>query len=336
MRVAIDGRKIRDFGIGSYIRGLLGGLAQIPSDDEYVVFVPSHARELVPPRFEAIVHDVRTHTPTEMFTLALAIDRARVDLFHAPHYVIPFTGCPTVVTLHDVIHFQFRSRSPIASAYMLTMTRRASEQADRIITGSYAAKADLIETLRADPRKIAVIYHGIDEHYRRDDVTGAAGRYFLYVGNRGPHKNVEGLLDAFRDVHDAKLILAGIPRDAVRVQEGVEVTGFISQEELHALYRGAIAVVMPSFVEGFGLPALEAMACGTPVITSRTPALVEVTGDAALHTNDFAEAMLRVMRDEALRARMRDEGRKRAAEFTWARSAEQTRAVYHSLQSRSE
>lgn len=334
--MAIDARKIRDFGIGTYIRGLLAGLAEIESDDEYAVFVPSHARELVPPRFEIITHEVRTHTPAEMFTLALAIDRARVDLFHAPHFVIPFTGCPSVVTLHDVIPFRFRSKIAIASAYMLTMTRRAAEQAERILTVSNAARRDIVETLRVEAEKIVVTYNGVDEIYRRDDVEPAPGRYFLFVGNRGPHKNVEGLLDAFRDVRrrsEARLILAGIPRDAVAAEEGVEVAGFVNQEELHALYRGAIALVMPSFVEGFGLPALEAMACGTPVITSHAPALVEVTGDAALHASDFGEAMLRVARDEALRARMREAGRARARHFTWRRCAEETRGVYQSVQS---
>src|SRR6185295_10074036 len=162
------------------------------------------------------------------------------------------------------------------------------------------------------------------------------GSFFLYVGNDKPHKNVGTLLEAFalvrREMSDATLVLAGGVFERFANREGV-ARGFVSDEELSRLYGEAIALVMPSREEGFGLPAAEAMAHGTPVITSTAPALVEVTGDAALHVdaNDaasLAAAMLRVAQDPWLRAQLGANGAARASRFTWKRCAELTRVVY--------
>lgn len=145
-------------------------------------------------------------------------------------------------------------------------------------------------------------------------------KYFLFVGNDKPHKNLGTLVEAHaRMKRDVELRITGS-------------ANFVSDDELRALYRGAVALVMPSADEGFGLPAAEAMACGTPVITSRAPALVEITGDAALHVDAepraLAAAMERLLDDEELRAAMSLRGRERARSFTWTRCAELTRAAY--------
>lgn len=334
MRIGIDCRKIRDFGIGTYIRGLLSALPAAASGESLVVFVPSDARDLVPPAFERVILDTPNYTVREMFTLARAIDRARLDLFHSPHYVIPFTRCPSVVTLHDVILFRFRPRRRFGAFYVKPMTRRAARKSVRILTVTHAAKADLVSELRCDPEKITVTPNGISTIA---DVPPAAGRYFLFVGNDKAHKNADRLADAFASVRhtdlSVELVMAGSSFSRLGAREGLRIEGFVSEERLAALYRGALALVIPSLDEGFGLPALEAMSCGTPVIASDIPALREVTGSAALHvdprsTNAIAEAMRRVATDEALRRSLAIDGVERAHLFTWARCAEGTMRAY--------
>ena len=162
------------------------------------------------------------------------------------------------------------------------------------------------------------------------------GRYFLFVGNDKPHKNVARLVEAFASVPGPQLVLVGGEFERFRNRDRVVLAGFVSSDQLAALYRGAIALLIPSLEEGFGLPALEAMACGTPVITSNSLALVEITGDAALHVDArsvaaIADAMTRVMRDETLRGSMIARGVERAAAFTWRRCAELTREIYRSI-----
>ncbi|HEY6843515.1 MAG TPA: glycosyltransferase family 1 protein, partial [Thermoanaerobaculia bacterium] len=183
------------------------------------------------------------------------------------------------------------------------------------------AVRDEIAATFGHAEKIAVTPNGVDPVFTADGPRDA-GRYFLFVGNEKPHKNVKRAIAAANSV-GVQLIRAGSTR-------------FVPSEELAALYRGAIALVMPSIEEGFGLPALEAMACGTAVITSNAPALVEITGDAAIHVDAMsvdaiANAMKRVMSDESARRTMIDAGLSRAKKFTWDRCAEMTREIYRRI-----
>lgn len=321
MRVGIDARKIADFGIGTYIRGLLREL-------DYVVFAPKDAT--VPRHLEHIVVDAPHYSFRELFTLGRAADRAKLDLFHAPHYVVPFTSVPVAVTIHDLIHLHQPQRNPLAPLYARTMIARAIRKAQVVLTVSEAVKRDL-ERLGAT--NVAVTPNGIDEVFTP---AAAEKTHFLYVGNDKPHKNVGALVEAFSRVRGAKLILAGAPFERFRNREGVEVRGFVTTEELVGLYRSAIALVMPSHEEGFGLPAVEAMACGTSVITSLAPALVEITGDAALHVDardadKLASAMRRMLDDVDLRDQLASRGIDRARDFTWKRCAETTRKALESV-----
>ncbi|MGZ4808019.1 MAG: glycosyltransferase family 4 protein [Thermoanaerobaculia bacterium] len=334
-RIGIDCRKLFDFGIGRYVRGLLKGLAEIEGSDAFVAFVPGKARDLVPRQFECVVVDTPNYSIGELFTMARAIDRAHLDLFHSPHFVLPLTGCPSVITLHDVILFRFPPKNPIGSAYVRAMTHRGVRKSRRVLTVTEAAKRDLVNVVRCDARKISVTPNGVDEIAA---VTPAAGRYILYVGNDKPHKNVDRLVEAFGRVHrgDAtlELVLAGGRFARFGGREGVRAEGFVSDDRLAALYRGAIALSIPSLDEGFGLPALEAMKCGTPVLTSTAPALMEVTADAALHVDpmsveSISDALIRLVSDEELRRLLAARGVDRARQFTWRRCAEATLAAYH-------
>jgi len=328
MRIGIDGRKIADFGIGTYIRGLLRGLDEIDAPEEYVVFALATAA--IPARFEHVVFDAPHYSARELLDLGRAIRRARVDLFHAPHYVVPFTAVPVVVTIHDLIHLHTRHRNPLKPLYARTMLGRAVRKSARVLTVSEAVKRDIIETFRCADDHVVVAANGIDPHFSADGSVRAASDYFLFVGNDKPHKNVGALVDDFARVRAARpelrLVLAGAPFARFADRDGIECAGFV--DDLAALYRGALAVVVPSMEEGFGLPAAEAMACGAPVITSHAAALVEVTADAALHASDFADAMLRVADDEELRRELARRGMARASRFTWRACAEKTRRAY--------
>jgi glycosyltransferase involved in cell wall biosynthesis len=339
VRIGIDCRKIFDFGIGTYIHELVQALSALPVSEDYVLFTPPGAVDLLPDAFERVVTSIPNYSLTEQLRMPREIDRARLDLFHSPHIIVPlFTRCRLVVTIHDVIPFYFPPRNPIAAAAMIGMTARAARAGARVLTVSEASKRELARTIDCDPAKIVVTPNGIGERFfAAGPANTKHGRYVLYAGNDKPHKNVAGLVAAMeivRERHrDVRLVVCGAPFERYRDREGVEGIGFVSAEELAALFRGAVAFALPSFQEGFGLPALEAMAAGTPVVTSATPAMLEVTGDAALHVDphsctSIAEGILRVIDDPQVRERLRNAGPRRAREFKWSRCAALTRDAY--------
>jgi glycosyltransferase involved in cell wall biosynthesis len=335
MRVAIDARKIADFGIGTYIRGLLGGLLSLESGDSYVALAPEGAE--LPPGVEHIVVDAPHYSVQELIAVGRAAERAGVDLLHAPHYVVPLTRLPVVVTIHDLIHLHQPFRNPFKPLYARVMLRRAVRKASAVLAVTETVRRQIEQELGG--ARVFVTPNGVDVPVAPPEETNpiSRGRYFLYAGNDKPHKNVETLVEAFsivrRATPDVSLVLAGAAFERFRSREGVETPGFVAAERLAHLYRGAIALVMPSLEEGFGLPAAEAMAHGTAVITSDAAALVEVTGEAAIHVealdaDALAKAMQRVASDADLRTALGSRGEKRARELTWKRCAEATRNAY--------
>jgi glycosyltransferase involved in cell wall biosynthesis len=345
MRIAIDGRKIADYGIGTYIRGLLGGLAAHDADHEYLIFAPAAAADRIPddPRFHRIEESSPHYSLRELLSLGRQLRRVSVDLFHAPHYVTPFTDTPMVVTVHDLIHLHQPLRNPLAKPYAGWMIARAVNRARRILTVSESVAGELAARWPEAAARTVVTPNGVDAIFRNpiagaDALLGARGLtrggYFLFIGNDKPHKNLPRLVAAHRQLAtDLPLVLAGSAFDALRQTPGPVVTGFLPQRELAALLGGALALLQPSLEEGFGLPAAEAMAAGVPVITSRAPALLEVTGDAALHADassseELASAMRRVAGDSALRALLIARGTQRAMSLTWERCAETTLTAY--------
>lgn len=336
MRIGIDARLIRAYGIGSYVRGLLGGLAAVARDEQYAVFARPHDRGLIPPPFEVVDADVQPYTLAEPLRMGRIVDRARLDLLHVPHFIVPWTNCPVVTTLFDAIPFHYPLWNPIAFPYIALMMQTAARRSRRILTISHAAKRDLVDALDVDPATITVAHIGVDDMFFREGPRATEwAPYFLCVGRMARHKNIETVLAALKIVRRTdpavRLVLAG-QHDAHGV-DGVLVPGYVPDHELLAIYRGAVAVIMPSFMEGFGLPPLEGMALGTPAITSTAAALLEVTGDAALHFDarspeELAEAMLTLRNDAELRAILSARGRERARQFTWRPCVERTRAVY--------
>src|SRR5688572_18572538 len=288
--------------------------------------------------------------------------RERVDLFHAPHYVLPpLTPCPSVVTIHDCIHLRFPQYLPnrVAYAYARASLWVATHRSNRVLTVSEASKRDILRYFRVPEKKIDVIYNAIDERFGQapaaDEIERVRERYqldgpfILYAGNIKPHKNLERLIEAFHTLRrgggfdNVRLLIIGDEiskyatlRRAVhrhKLHKHVRFLGFVSDKTLASLYRLAGVFVFPSLYEGFGLPPLEAMASGTPVITSNVSSLPEVVGDAALlidphEPGEIADAMRRVLTDPVLAAGMRERGLARVKDFSWERSVRRVREIY--------
>jgi glycosyltransferase involved in cell wall biosynthesis len=367
VRIAIDARKLHDFGIGTYVRNLVRGLARANHDNTYVLLcrpedVP-FVRDLGP-QFEPLIERSGNYSVREQISVPLALRRAHVQLFHAPHYVVsPLTSSPFVVTIHDCIHLRFPQYLPNRAAYyyaraMMTM---AARRARLVLTVSQASKDDILHFLKVPSSKVEVIYNAIDEQLAApptaDEVSRVRERFLLtspfvlYAGNIKPHKNVDRLIEAFsivrrRGVQDVKLLIIGdeiskypnLRRLVHRYQlhQHVRFLGFVPDATLAVLYRLASVFVFPSLSEGFGLPPLEAMAAGAPVITSNVSSLPEVVGDAALlidpmDAGAIADNIVRVLSDADLRTDLIRRGFERASAFSWERSVARTREVYESI-----
>jgi glycosyltransferase involved in cell wall biosynthesis len=297
----------------------------------------------------------------EQIKIPWALKREGVTLFHAPHYVLPaLVPCRSVVTIHDCIHLMFPEYLPsrLALGYARASISLAARRADRVLTVSESSKRDILRFVDTEPEKIDVIYNAYDERFsrepREEDVVRVRERYqlqdefVLYAGNVKPHKNVERLIDAFQIVHarglnHLKLVVIGDElskgtslRRAVHrhnLHKYVRFLGYLPEDTLAVMYRLAGVFVFPSLYEGFGLPPLEAMASGTPVVTSNVSSLPEVAGDAALLVNpldpaEIADGILRVLTDEALRRDLRRKGLVRASQFSWESSARRVRDIY--------
>ena len=370
MRVAIDARKLHDFGIGTYIRNLLRQLARIDHDTEYVLLCQEADLDVagqLGANFRTVLEPSPNYSLREQIRVPWVLLRERPDVYHAPHYILPAgVRCRSVVTIHDCIHLMFPQYLPNKAAYAYAKASMwaAARRSHCILTVSEASKRDILHFFNVPPEKIEVVYNAIDEHFwvrpQEEDVARVRERYqldhqfVLYVGNIKPHKNLVRLIEAFADLRrgefeEVKLLIIGdeiskLPalRRAVhrhKLHKHVRFLGYLSDQTLAILYRLASAFAFPSLYEGFGLPPLEAMASGTPVVTSNVSSLPEVAGGAAVLVDPYdvdsiADGLRRVLSDPALAAEMRRKGLERAREFSWARSVEKTRSIYQQIGSR--
>jgi glycosyltransferase involved in cell wall biosynthesis len=209
--------------------------------------------------------------------------------------------------------------------------------ARHIITLSEAIRAEIIRFFHLAPSRVTAIPLAAADHFRPQPADPAVRPYFLYAGMWEPRKNVDAVMaawSAIRASFDVDLVVAGPRREEMPLppgRPGLALRGEVSEEELAKLYAGAIALVYPSHYEGFGLPVLEAMQCGTPVIVSRDPALIETAGDAGLITDDICEAMRTILNHPHLRGELRAKSLTRAASFSWTRTARSTHQIYRSM-----
>jgi glycosyltransferase involved in cell wall biosynthesis len=363
MRIAIDARKLHDFGIGTYIRNVLRGLARIDQRTEYILLCRPEDADVageLGPNFRAVPESARPYSIGEQFRIPLSLVRERAHLLHEPHYVLPpATRCRAVVTIHDCIHLMFPQYLPGRMAYYYARASMwsAVRKADRILTVSETSKRDILKFFDIPPEKVAVIYNAIDERFLSEPDEEQMDRvrqryqldrpFLLYVGNIKPHKNLGRLIEAYalvrsRGLDDLRLVIVGDQiskypplRQAVhrhRLDKDVRFLGFQPYDTLSVFYRLSRAFVFPSLYEGFGLPPLEAMACGTPVVTSNVSSLPEVAGGAAILVDPYdpvsiADGIVRAV-DSALRNELIEKGLARARDFSWTQSAAATHQIY--------
>jgi glycosyltransferase involved in cell wall biosynthesis len=275
--------------------------------------------------------------------LRQALRRERPDVTFIPSHVLPFSlGLKSVVTIHDVGHrHDPRAYSRTARWYLEATTRYAARHANRLIAVSQSTADDLTRFYGVPGGRIAVVHSGIDPRMRPQDPSRVAevlqrleigGAYFLYVGRNHPRKNLAMLRRAFDEARrrglDAELVIAGPGHEATSAGSAT-VLPYVPVDDLPALYAGAIALTLPSRFEGFGFPALEAMACGTAVIASTAGALPEIVGTAGIllspdDAGAWSQAMLELASDGALQRRLIAAGQGRSAEFSWNSTASKT------------
>ncbi len=348
-------------GIGRITRGLLADVALLDPQNEYVLLHASDAAPLAPlannfhwrrmPFSERALNILwqraRVPLPVERFAGAL-------DVFHAPNFTLPPSGAQRrIVTIHDLTFLHYPQGAVLAlRSFLLQSVPRAARNATHIIADSRATKDDLVEWLRLPAEKISVVYAGVDARFT--PITDEAQRermrakyhlhrpFILGVGTLEPRKNFVGLMHAFgrMQMSDVELVIAGKRGwldapiiEAARAIPNVRLLGFVDDDDLPTLYSLAAMYCMPSHYEGFGIPCIEAMACGTPVVCSTRPCLPEIVGDAALMadpdaTDALADALRTLLSDSALRQNLIERGHARARQFPWSRGARALLDVY--------
>ena len=372
MRIGIDYTAAvnQRAGIGRFVRNLVASLVALDRDDQFVLLhtTPNPGAEVsvpaapnvstsefrFPERWMTILwHRLRVPLPVEWAT-------GPVDIFHAPDFVLPpVRRARRVLTVHDLAFLLYPECADARlREYLMSAVPRSVRAADFVVADSANTQNDVICLLGADPARTAVVPGGVEPRFRPaapEAVASLRARlglvepFILSIGMIEPRKNWQGLIRAYNTVRARhrlphRLVLAGPrgwlsdvifeERDRSPFRNDVIFPGFIADDDLPTLYSATDLFAFPSYYEGFGLPPLEAMACGTPVVVSDAASLPEVVGDAGLtvpaeDTEALADALERGLLDEALRARLRADGLARAAKFTWGAAAAALLTVYH-------
>lgn len=376
MRIGIDYTSAarQSAGIGRFTRELIRAAVSLDAVNDYRLLVAGRqpiAEAHLPPagcryrlaqtplserNLVRLWHRLQIPLPVETFL-------GRLDIFHSPDFVLPpVARAAKVLTIHDLSFLRVpECADPRLRWYLGQVVPRSVRRADFLLADSESTRRDLIELLAVPPERVQVIYGGVDARFapvqdaaalQRMRDTYAGGRpYVLAVGTLEPRKNYPALIRAFAQARQAArlphaLVIVGrkgwvyepifAAVDALNLRDELLFPGFVPDEDLPVLYSAADVLVTPSFYEGFGLPALEAMACGTPVIVSDVSSLPEVVGDAGLRVDPrdedgLADAIVRIIGDSALRADLRAAGLARARQFAWDKAARELLAVYARL-----
>ncbi len=385
LRIVIDSRHVKDFGVGTYIRNLTRALARLDRENQYTLV--AHSNDLqefagLPGNFQLATYERRDSEPLDNIAFPLFLGRLAADLFHVPLHKVPLAmPTPYVVTVHDLSTLLFSELRGWREHWQRFRLRRGLLRAHTVIAVSNATRRD-VENLLGIPReRIRLIYNAPDPRFL-DHPTPADARaagpdahqryrdrileryqikppYILYVGNIRPQKNVPRLVEAFavlksqlaghERLRNLGLIIIGDEisrypalRLAVmesRVDKHVRFLGFVPIDTLRVLYQTASVFAFPSLYEGFGLPPLEAMAAGTPVVTSSVSSLPEVVGDAAVIVNpenvfDIARGLRDALLNEELRAMLVERGARQVRRFSWEENARQVLNVYREVAAR--
>jgi len=375
VKIALDVRRIRDFGVGTYIRNLLQALAAENADHDFHLICSHQDTDQLPglpSNFHVAAYDRRDASRADHFALPQFLAKLGVDLTHIPFHRVPLLmRRPYVVTIHDLSSVFYDDATGILHAARVFRLKRGLERAARIITVSGATQRDVVNLAPKASDRVHLIYNAPDPQFLArpgqglDAATVARERhrileryqiqypFLLYAGSIRPQKNIPRLIEAFAVVRqkleghggykDLRLIVIGddisrypdVRRAMIqcRVEQSVRFLGFVPLDTLRTFHELATAFVFPSLYEGFGLPPLEAMAAGTPVIASQVSSLPEVVGGAAMLVNpenvfDIARGITEVLLNAELREELITKGRRQAARFSWARTAREVLGVY--------
>ena len=374
MRVAIDIRRINEFGVGTYTRNAIRTLARLDNFNEYFLLgIPGKLGDIepLPDNFITVPTHPNEFSLNSYLELNRILKQHRCDLLHVPHlfWKPQSVPCPYVVTVHDLLDhlYKVNSASWMKRQLHFEFTKRVLLRAARIFAVSNFSKQDTERLFAVPGNRIEVIYNALDDRFRQGHATDADRKlideryqvtypFLLYAGRISPHKNVIRIIEAFSALKaelqkegqypDLKLIIIGDElskhpdlRRAViksRVQNDVRFLGFVPIGVLRIFYDLAKIFVFPSLYEGFGLPPLEAMAHGTPVVTSNTSSIPEVVGNAAVMVNpenvfEIMHALHRVLLDQPVREKLKSRGVLQAQKFSWDNSVRRMLDVYHEV-----
>ena len=379
LRIVIDARRLKDFGIGTYIRNLTHALGAIDAVNHYILVVrPGDQTELAafPDNFELVTYSRADSHILDNVTFPWFLRRFSADLFHIPHHNVPLCmPKPYVATVHDLSALLYDGDSGWSGQFRKYRVRRGLLRSNRVFAVSTATRRDVENFLGIPPERLQQIYNAPDPRFVDPGPADGAGEgdqdarrryrdrtleryqihypYVLYVGHIRPQKNIPRLVEAFAvllgevsnhpEYKDLRLIIIGdeisrypAVRQAVmrsRVEGAVRFLGFVPVETLRVFYEAAAVFALPSLYEGFGLPPLEAMAAGTPVVTANVSSLPEVVGDAAVLVNpenvfDIARGLRDALLDEPLRAALIERGYVQLKRFSWDTTARQVLDAY--------
>lgn len=380
LRIVLDARHLQDFGIGTYIRNLLQGLATIDRSNDYYLTGQADCHELVhlPENFHWVPYARRDSNPLDDIRYPLFIRQLRPDLVHIPlNTVSVFMPRPYVVTIHDMSSLLFPRHSGLQTTLWEYRFRRGLLRANQVIAVSKATRRDVERLLRIPADRIRQIYSAPDPDFAALPAEADTSRakeeakrrvlerynitypFILYSGRIRPQKNVARLVEAFAVLRgdlashpvyrELRLIIIGddlskhpeVRRAVIqsRVEQQVRFLGFVPSETLRIFYECARVFAFPSLYEGFGLPPLEAMACGTPVVTSNTSSLPEVAGDAAVQVDprnvfEIARGLEEALLNEDRRHQLRERGYRQVQRFSWQRTAAQVLQTYYDVSGR--
>lgn len=371
MRIGIDARIYGpDFtGIGRYVHELISNLLEIDDENEYVLFMNSPEYEdFTPPnkRVTKVLANARHYSFSEQFTFWLMLRKQKIDLMHFTHFNAPILYTrPSIVTIHDLtLHFYPGKKMTSLYrrlAYQLVI-KSVTRHASRVIAVSENTKKDLIELTKVPSRKIEVIYEGVNPEFKEvtkrsvlSDIKkkyGIVKPFILYTGVWRSHKNLVNLIKAFsylkRDENfDGQLVITG-KEDPLYVEvkstiqnlglEGdIVFTDMVPEVDLPALYSAATVYVFPSLYEGFGLPPLEAMACGTPVAASKAACIPEICGEGnaiffdPYDPTDISDSVMKIWVNESLQQELISKGRERVKDFSLRKMAKEVLKMYHEV-----
>src|SRR5467141_377921 len=374
MKIAIDIRRMTEFGVGTYIRNVVRTLGKLDRDNKYLLLgSPAKVKEIgsLPPNFHTVPLMEPERSVQSYRQFRAILKRFECDLVHIPNlFSIPRAlPCPYVMTVHDMLEHMSRAREQNGfwRSLHFQLTKQVLRGAARIFAVSNFTKAEIDKLSDIPSQRIEVVYNAIDERFLHGHATPADRQliveryqvtypFLLYAGRVSPHKNVVRMIEAFSALKtelekdevfpDLKLIIIGddlsgnpdLRRTVVRsgVQNDVRFLGFVPIEVLRIFYDSAKVFVFPSLYEGFGLFPLEAMAHGTPVVTSNTSSLPEVAGNAALLVNpenvfEIRRGLQRVLLDPVLRARLKQRGYEQAQRFSWTSSVSRILEIYREV-----